>query len=207
MKRFITTIVLTTGLAAGPVMANHEGGNLLNKENVGGAIGAAIGGFAGNKIVDGKGQAAATAAGAVGGFLLGKNVAHNYRGSRYQSPKHSSYRSHGRSRSSYGHNKTRLNRINETFVARTTTNVRAGPGTRYAITDRLHRREPVHVVGKVNHRNWYMIKSRGQRGFVYAPLLTRPHYGHRDYSYNRGYRDNSYSRSYRHDRPRSGWNR
>ncbi|HSH41929.1 MAG TPA: SH3 domain-containing protein [Arenicellales bacterium] len=84
MKRLATIIALCAGLAAGPVMADHNGRNLLNRENIGGAIGAALGGLAANKIVEGKGQSAATAAGAVGGFLIGKNIAHNYGGSQYR---------------------------------------------------------------------------------------------------------------------------
>ncbi|MDZ7839651.1 MAG: SH3 domain-containing protein [Gammaproteobacteria bacterium] len=209
MKRLITTIVLATGLAAGPVMADHQGSNLLNKENVGGAVGAAIGGLAGNKIVDGKGQSAATAAGAVGGWLLGRNVARNYSGARHGSTGHSEYRRHGRGhdsynhrgRDSYNHRQPRLNRINETFVAKTTSNVRAGPGTGYSITGRLHRRESVHVVGKVNNRNWYMVRAHGRQGFVYAPLLKRPHYGYRDQSRHSGYRNDRYG----HNDRRSGW--
>lgn len=222
MKRLITTIVLATGLAAGPVMADHQGSNFLNKENVGGALGAAIGGLAGNKIVDGKGQSAATAAGAVGGWLLGSNVARNYGGySGYGGARHgtshSGYREQNRGYDSYnqrshdsynyrGHDsynprQTRLNSINETFVANTTSNVRAGPGTGYSITDRLHRRESVHVVGKVDNRNWYMVRAHGRQGFVYAPLLTRPHYGYRDQSGQVGYRDDRYG----HNDHRNSW--
>ncbi len=220
MKRLITTIVLATGLAAGPVMADHQGSNLLNKENVGGAIGAAIGGLAGNKIVDGKGQSAATAAGAVGGWLLGSNVARNYGGyggARHGSTAHSGYReqsgysgyneqsrrydSYNQGHDSYSHRQNRLNSINETFVAKTTTNVRAGPGTGYSIIDRLHRRESVHVVGKVHNRNWYMVRAHGRQGFVYAPLLTRPHYGYRDDSRYSGYRDDHYG----HNDRRNSW--
>lgn len=202
MKRLLTTIVLTTGLAAGPAMADHQGSNLLNRENVGGAIGAAIGGLAGNKIVEGKGQSAATAAGAVGGFLLGKNIAHNYGGVQHRSPRHSGYRTQGRSHDSYSRRSTGLNQINETFVARTTTNMRAGPSTGYSITGRLHRSEPVYVVGKVEHRNWYMVRANGRQGFVYAPLLTRPHYGYRSHSRS-SYQSGHYPRNQR----RSDWRR
>lgn len=220
MKRLITIIALSTGLAAGPAIADHEGSNILNRENVGGAIGAAIGGLAGNKIVDGKGQSAATAAGAVGGFLLGKNVAHNYRGGGRQPAQHSgyrrhapsqksyghrgkSYRQHAPSRKSYDHRSTRLSRINDTFMARTTSNVRAGPGTGYSITDRLHRRESVHVVGKVRNRDWYMVKANGRRGFVYAPLLVQPRQDHRSYSY----RDDHRGGGYRRDQSGRPWQR
>jgi len=218
MKRLITTIVLTTGLAAGPVMADHDGSNLLNKENIGGAIGAAVGGLAGNKIVDGKGQSAATAAGAVGGFLLGKNIAHNYGGTRHRSHGYSGRRgyeqrhdSRGRSsqrgyeqrHDSRGHRDAKLSRINETFIAKTSSNVRSGPGTRYSITDRLHRQESVYVVGKVPHRNWYMVRAHGRRGFVYAPLLMPSHYGNQSDSLYQS----SHNGRYRHNKQRSDWYR
>lgn len=86
MKRLAMIIVLSSGLIAGPAAADHNGVDLMNRENLGAVIGAAIGGFAGNKIVKGKGRPAATAAGAVGGFLLGKNIAHNYRNDGYAAP-------------------------------------------------------------------------------------------------------------------------
>jgi len=199
MKRLITTIVLSTSLAAGPAMADHEGGNLLSKENVGGAIGAAVGGLAGNKIVEGDGQSAATAAGAVGGWLLGKNIAHNYRGGRHRSYGRNHYRD---SRRDYrrDHRRIPLHPIRDTFVAKTTSNVRSGPGTRFSITDRLHRWEHVHVVGKVKRRNWFMVRKHGRRGFVYAPLLRPARHGYRGRSARDEYRDH-----YRRGSAGSGW--
>lgn len=202
MKHLITTIVLTTALAAGPVMADHGGSNLLNRENIGGALGAAVGGFAGNKIVDGKGQSAATAAGAVGGFLLGKNVARNYGGTRHGSRGHSGQRGYEQRRDSQGHRDAKLSRINETFIAKTTSNVRAGPSTRHSITDRLHRRESVYVVGKVPRRNWYMVRAHGRQGFVYAPLLTQSNYG---YQSNSQYQSSSQGGHYRHNERGGDW--
>lgn len=210
MKRFATIAVLTTSLIAGPVMAEHEDGNLLSKENVGGAIGATVGGFVGSKIGDGKGNAAATAAGAVGGFLLGRNIAHNYRGDGDDRRWHGG--KHRRGHQSRGYHKPRLHPVNKTFVARTTSNVRAGPGTRFGVTGRLHDHERVHVIGKVQGRNWFMIRDNGRRGFVYAPLL-RPdrHYGHRDRDGYRdhdrryGDRDHDGYRGYRNGGKRSNW--
>jgi len=205
MKRLIATIVLSTGLAASPAMADHDGRNLLNRENLGGAIGAAIGGLAGNKIVDGKGQSAATAAGAVGGFLVGKNIAHNYRGGGHRADRRSGYRAHRGRNQPRGHRKRSVSPINRTFVARTTSNVRAGPSTRYSITNRLHRRERVHVIGKVQGRNWFMVKTDRRRGYIYAPLL-RParHGGYRDHG-----RWNDHGRDYdrRGRSTSSGWHR
>lgn len=47
--------------------------------NAGSLMGAALGGFIGSQIGDGSGQLAATAAGAVGGFVLGDHATRGYR--------------------------------------------------------------------------------------------------------------------------------
>lgn len=47
--------------------------------NAGSLVGAAVGGLIGSKIGGGSGQLAATAAGTVGGFLLGGHTANHYR--------------------------------------------------------------------------------------------------------------------------------
>jgi hypothetical protein len=206
MKRFLTIVALSTGLAAGPAMADHNGPGVMTKENLGGALGAVIGGFTASKIVDGKGRPAATAAGAVGGFVLGQNVAHNSRGGYSNPNRHSSRRDYDRRHKPRGHHKSRLDPINATFMATATSNVRAGPGTRYSVTDRLYRHQRVRVIGKVQHRNWYMVENHGRRGFVYAPLLKRPHHGYRGsrgYSNSRGYGN---TRGHGHD-SRHGWRR
>lgn len=190
MKRFVTILVLSTGLAAGPAMAGHDNGRLLSKENVGGAIGATVGAFVGSKIGKGNGRLATTAAGAVGGFLIGENVAHNYRGRGDRSFAHREYRT------------ARVYPMDETLVARTTSNVRAGPSTRFHVTDQLYRHERVRVVGKVGGRNWYMISTHGRRGFVYAPLLRPDHHGR-----HRGWGHDDHDR-WDHDRGpgRRDWN-
>lgn len=208
MKRLAMIIVLSTGMIAGPAMADHS--NILNRENIGGAIGAAIGGFAGSKIVKGKGRPAATAAGAVGGWLLGKNVAHNY-GSRpyyddaYAAPRHTSsygYSGGYQPSSSYvpakrykparsykpsgccdydrGHEHG-IQPIHATYVAKCRSNVRSGPGTRYHVIDQLYDHEQVRVIGKVNGRDWYQVKVGHRVGYVYAPLLRPTRYGYSDY--------------------------
>jgi len=196
MKRLAILLVLSTGMFAGPAMADHGGRNLLNRENIGGAIGAALGGLAGNKIVEGKGQPAATAAGAVGGFLIGKNIAHNYDGPRYSDPgpavsyrRTSGYRPSKsyRSGNSYeprgccGYDsgpEYGVRPIHETFVATCTSNVRAGPSTRYHVIDQVYERERVRVIGKVRGRNWFKVRVGHRTGFIYAPLLRPAHYGY-----------------------------
>lgn len=183
MKRILTAVVLSTSLAAGPAFAERHGEGLLNKENVGGAIGATVGGFVGSQFGDGDGQLATTAIGAVGGYVLGRDIAHNYGGRRHYSKKRHRYRDYDKPRyrthdrrKSY---KRRIRPIHETYVARTTSNVRSGPGTRFRVVDRVHDRERVRVIGKVRHRNWYMVRTGHRRGFVYAPLLRPARYGHR----------------------------
>lgn len=204
MKRLATIIVLSTGLIAGPVAADPQDGNLLNKENVSGAIGATIGGFLGSKVGDGKGRLVTTAAGAVGGFLLGKKVAHNYGGKRSSGYRHR----RGYQSRSY---RPQIHPMKETLVARTASNVRAGPSTRFSITDRLHRHERVLVVGKVKHRDWYLIRDRGRHGFVYAPLLGRPYRGHGGHAWRNDHdRDNwrdGHGRDGWQHRDRDDWNR
>lgn len=64
--------------------------------------------------------------------------------------------------------------IGADFEANTTSNLRGGPGTDYAVMDQLVSGERVHVVGKVVDADWYMISRNGiGRGFVHADLLNR----------------------------------
>lgn len=195
MKRLAMIFVLCSSVIAGPAIADHGGRNLLSRENIGGAIGAALGGLAGNKIVKGDGQPAATAAGAVGGFLLGKNIAHNYGSDTYRGSGHAvGYQQPGGYVESSGYTRTTgydnrtccgdgedhrhgIRPIHATFVARCTSNVRAGPSTRYHIVGQLQEYERVRVVGKVRGRNWYQVRSGHRTGYVYAPLLRPTGYG------------------------------
>jgi len=196
MKRLTMIIVLSAGMIAAPAMADHN--NLLNRENLGGAIGAAIGGFAGSKIVDGKGRSAAAAAGAVGGWLVGKNIAHNYggrayRGPGYPEPRHTTtYRQSGSHASGRSYHERRccdygqgdryaIRPIHATYIAKCTSNVRSGPGRRYHVIDKLYEHERARVVGKVKGRNWYQVKLGHRRGYVYAPLLRPTRYGYREH--------------------------
>lgn len=215
MKRLATILALATGLITGPAIAGHETGhNILNKENVGGALGATLGAVVGSQFGDGKGQLATTAVGAVGGYVVGRNVAHNYQGGyqgggyqrgghqrgryksdRHRSSKRSHYRKDERRYESRARHKPRIRPVRELYVAKTTSNVRSGPSTRFRVVDQLRDHERVRVVGKVQGRNWYMVRARHGRGFVYAPLLRPAHggYGHyeRDDRHNqRGYRGN-----------------
>lgn len=142
--------------------------------------------------------------GAVGRFPLGEKVAHNYYGGKHRSG-YRHYR-HGHVSRTY---QPSVYPMKEILVARTTSNVRAGPGTRFAVTGRLYRHERVFVVGKVKHRNWYMIRDHGRHGFVYAPLLTRHYRGHGDYyrhDDHDDWDDDDYDRDdWRDDHDRDDW--
>ncbi len=64
--------------------------------------------------------------------------------------------------------------IGADFKANTTSNIRGGPGTNYAVMDQLTAGEHIRVVGKIIDGNWYMISRNGiGRGFVHATLLDR----------------------------------
>tara|TARA_R110002094_G_scaffold179619_1_gene158300 strand:+ start:333 stop:1211 length:879 start_codon:yes stop_codon:yes gene_type:complete len=63
--------------------------------------------------------------------------------------------------------------IGATYVARTSSNVRGGPGTDYRSVGSLSSGQRVQVVGKVQGRDWYLISEDGlANGFVSARLLT-----------------------------------
>lgn len=172
MKRIATIIVLSAAIVAGPAMAGQ-------RDDIGGAIGASVGALLGSSVGHGDARLATTAAGAVGGFLIGRNIAHNDR-DRYET---AHWYQDGRRRT-YGHGR-RLRPVNRIFEARTTSNVRTGPSTRFGIVDRLYRHQDVRVIAKVEGRNWFLVEHRHRRGFVYAPLLRPDHDWHRDHRRHR----------------------
>jgi uncharacterized protein YgiM (DUF1202 family) len=64
--------------------------------------------------------------------------------------------------------------INAFYTADTNVNVRGGPGTDYAIMDRVRQGQQVPVVGRVKGQDWFLISDGTMAsGFVYAPLFTR----------------------------------
>ncbi|MEM8785288.1 MAG: SH3 domain-containing protein, partial [Pseudomonadota bacterium] len=66
-----------------------------------------------------------------------------------------------------------LRMIGTQHVAKSTVNVRGGPGTDYKVVNKLNPNEAVTVVGQVEGKNWYMISQGGVgSGFVSANLLT-----------------------------------
>lgn len=190
MKRLIMIIAVSGGLLSGPALADHDGEPLLNRENIGGALGATVGGFIGSRFGDGDGRLATTAIGAVGGYIVGKDIGHNYGGNRgyeprrtgsYQGGGYTGRTNHATCCNHDGGQRSRIDPIHETFVATCTSNVRAGPSTRYHVVGQLHNRERVRVVGKVRGRNWYLVRNDHREGFVYAPLLRPAQYGYSNY--------------------------
>lgn len=174
----------------------------LTKENVGKAVGGILGGVLGSQVGDGSGQTAATIVGALAGYWLGGEVGRRMERSDRQGLARTTATAidTGQSQtwvnpdtgvrtevqvqdagggSSYGRvgEPPQLEMINEFYVADTTSNVRGGPGTDYAIVDQLETNEHVAVVGRVVDRDWYMVARNGRGyGFVYAPLLKRAAY-------------------------------
>ncbi len=65
-----------------------------------------------------------------------------------------------------------LDIIGSTYQAKTTSNLRGGPGTDYEKVGSLPTDKKVNVVGKVKGKEWYLISYDGVgSGFVYADLL------------------------------------
>ncbi|MBO6541624.1 MAG: SH3 domain-containing protein [Alphaproteobacteria bacterium] len=64
--------------------------------------------------------------------------------------------------------------IGETYVAKSTSNVRAGASTDYPIVNSVSAGQSVDVVGKVNGANWYLIsRDRVTVGYVHGDLLSK----------------------------------
>lgn len=62
--------------------------------------------------------------------------------------------------------------IGATYVASTGSNIRGGPSTEYRSVGALSAGQRVHVIGKVQNRDWYLIAEDGAaNGFVATSLL------------------------------------
>jgi uncharacterized protein YraI len=64
-------------------------------------------------------------------------------------------------------------------IASVNANVRAGPGTGYAVVDRLEKGE--YVIVKSCGANWCAISHIGNNGYVSRALIYNPYYGSRGY--------------------------
>lgn len=170
----------------------------MTKENVGKAVGGILGGVLGSQIGHGSGKTAATIVGALAGYMIGGEV-----GSRMQESDRDGLAVSTATAIQTGQPQTwsnpdtgvrtevrveearpmmdtgssrmpALEMINQYYVAKGDSHVRAGPGTNYPIVGLLLATETVPVVGRVIGEDWYMVSQGGRgHGYVYAPLLVR----------------------------------
>lgn len=170
----------------------------MTKQNVGKAVGGILGGVLGSKIGHGSGKTAATIVGALAGYMIGGEV-----GSRMQESDRDGLAESTATAIQTGQAQTwsnpdtgvrtevrveearaivdtgpsripALELVNQYYVAKVDSHVRAGPGTNYPIVGLLVATETVPVVGRVIGEDWYMISQGGRgHGYVYAPLLVR----------------------------------
>ena len=167
---------------------NGHGNALFTNENIGRALGTGLGAYLGSKVGKGRGNDAAIAAGAVGGFVLGGKVGRDWR-SKNRNHYHGNA-SHTRAKSNRGYLEPvlampDLEEIDATYYATRTSNVRGGPSTKYKVVDGLQRGEQVRVLGRVVEKNWFMVAQNDIiQGFVHMSLLEPT--GER-YSYHSNY--------------------
>lgn len=64
--------------------------------------------------------------------------------------------------------------IGTTYVTKSGSNVRGGPGTDYRSVGSLSAGQAVHVIGKVQDKNWYLISEGGAANGFVATRLLRP---------------------------------
>ncbi len=176
-KKFLS-IGLITGLmfTSNPSFADQGYGNsLFTNQNIGRVLGTGLGAYLGSKVGKGRGNDAAIAAGAVGGFVVGGKVGRDWR-----SKKHHHYHGsskHVQSKSNRGYLEPvqampDLEHIDATYLANRTSNVRGGPSTKYKIVEGLQPGERVQVLGRVVEKNWFMIAQNDIiQGFVHMSLL------------------------------------
>ena len=190
-----TTLVAATLIVASisPVAADHNGyGNsFFTNENIGRAVGTGLGAYLGSKVGKGRGNDAAIAAGAVGGFVLGGKVGRDWGASKHAHhgySNHHNYSRRARVKSNRGYlepvqTMPELEYIDATYVANRTSNVRGGPSTKYKVVEGLYTGEPVRVLGRVVEKNWFMIAQNDIiQGFVHMSLLdpVGEQYSYRD---------------------------
>ena len=176
-KKYLS-ISLIAGLmfASNIALADQSYGNsLFSNQNIGRVLGTGLGAYLGSKVGKGRGNDAAIAVGAVGGYVVGGKVGRDWR-----SNKHHHYHSqtkHTRVKSNRGYLEPvqampDLEHIDATYHANRTSNVRGGPSTKYKIVEGLQPGERVRVLGRVVEKNWFMIAQNDIiKGFVHMSLL------------------------------------
>ncbi|MCZ7600128.1 MAG: SH3 domain-containing protein [Gammaproteobacteria bacterium] len=200
MKRTLTAITVAAALAAplaAPSAAHAQGIlNMDRNEMLGSLIGASVGALLGSRVGDGDNELVGAALGGVGGYFVGKRFsggnawqgqnAYGYdRGydGRYERHRGGYDRDDGYHRR-HDRRTLPIQQIDQVFRARVDSHVRSGPAPGYRSVDVLRRGSQVHVVGRVDGANWYMVSRRGRViGYVYAPLLYPDH--DRDHRYGR----------------------
>lgn len=195
MKRTLTAITVAAALAsplAAPSAAHAQGIlNMDRNEMLGSLIGASVGALLGSQVGDGDNELVGAALGGVGGYFVGKRFSgqHAWQGQNaygydrgYDSGRHDYDGRYERRRGGYDrddrHHRRQdwrsppIQQIDQVFRARVDSHVRSGPAPGYRSVDVLRRGSRVHVVGRVDGTNWYMVSRRGRViGYVYAPLL------------------------------------
>lgn len=68
----------------------------------------------------------------------------------------------------------KIDKMDEQFKAKTTTNVREKPSSKSKKIGELGSKQTVQVTGRLLDRDWYQVRlSGGVTGYVYAPLLSK----------------------------------
>ena len=132
-----------------------------------------MGALLGSEVGKGRGNDAAIAAGAVGGYILGGKVGRDWNASSRQH--HHAASSRPRKRNGYlqpVQTMPELEVIDSTYYANTTSNVRGGPSMKYTVVEGLRPGERVRVLGRVVDTNWFMVSQHDIiQGFVHMNLL------------------------------------
>lgn len=180
----LCVVALSAATLSAPASADHNRGFFTN-ENIGRIVGTGVGALLGSEVGKGRGNDAAIAAGAVGGYILGGKIGRDWNGGKRHG--NTAYRSHSSQPRRNGYLQPvqampELEVIDSPFYANTTSNVRGGPSMKYVIVEGLRPGERVRVLGRVVDTNWYMIAQQDIiQGFVHMNLLEP---ASETYSYN-----------------------
>lgn len=177
MNTRLKTLLLTAAVALSPLA---QAGDFNDRNELyGGLIGATVGAVIGSQFGDDRTLGAAI--GGIGGFLAGRTIAGHYqRPSPQRLWRDSRDRFDGRGHARYqgergyhAHARApRIDIIDQPFRALRTSNIRRGPGPRYAAVGTLPHGALVRVVGRVEGTDWLLVARRDHvTGYVYAPLL------------------------------------
>lgn len=157
------TLATTTAANAAVTSCNATGG----RQEAGALIGALIGGAVGNRVAANE-RGIGTVAGAGVGAAIGSAVGCKQQEDR--AAKDAAYY-----RDAY--------RASNTFVARSTANIRSQPTTKAARVGSLRGGETFQSLGATRDGNWIMVGRNGYRvGYVAAGLVKPAGYQHASYA-------------------------